>query len=187
MSRTIALTSAAGFVAAFVLVAQTSPAIDQTSEFGGPEDVTYAKALWTELANARLVGDDAIHSSFYPGKEPHGFVLEIFDTDLTVAEHTGRVFVKNNYGPSGVTPEEVSNAPSDHLAAVTVMFRREAGYDDDNGNWFWAKYLADGSLDKNALDQELAGRVAKGMDQGCIACHVEAPGGDYLFVTDRPD
>ena len=33
-------------------------------------------------------------------------------------------------------------------------------------------------------DDFQAGRIAKGADQGCIACHQSAPGGDYLYVTD---
>ncbi len=186
-SRTMALTSVAAVVVAAGLVFQVQPAVDQTPVFGGPDDVTYAKALWTELEEARLVGDNPIHSYFYAGTEPHGFVLEIFDTELTVAEHTGRVMVKNNYGPEGVEPEAVSDDPGGHLAAVPVMFRREAGYDDDNKNWFWAKYLPNGELDKNPAGMQLAGRVAKGAEMGCIACHSAAPGDDYLYVTDRPD
>lgn len=31
----------------------------------------------------------------------------------------------------------------------------------------------------------LAGRVAKGADQGCIACHQTAEGGDYVYTHDR--
>ena len=69
-------------------------------------------------------------------------------------------------------------------SAVTVMFQRESGYDDDNKNWYWAKYLADGSLDKNPKGMELAGRVAKGADAGCIACHSGADGEDYEFLRD---
>jgi hypothetical protein len=30
----------------------------------------------------------------------------------------------------------------------------------------------------------LAGRVAKGMDMGCIACHKGAKDNDYLFFND---
>ena len=63
----------------------------------------------------------------------------------------------------------------------------KAGYDTANKNWFWAKYLPDGSLDKNPKDMELAGRVAKGAEMGCIACHSAAPGDDYLYVSDRGD
>ena len=72
--------------------------------------------------------------------------------------------------------------PAKHLGAITVMFRREAGYDDDNQDWFWAKFLPDGSLDKNAMGGALAGRVAKGADAGCIACHSGVD--DYVFTSD---
>ena len=30
----------------------------------------------------------------------------------------------------------------------------------------------------------MAGRVAKGMDMGCIACHKGAKDDDYVFVND---
>ena len=29
------------------------------------------------------------------------------------------------------------------------MLQREAGYDDDNDNWFWVKYAPDGSVMSN--------------------------------------
>lgn len=159
----------------------------QDKPFGNPEDLAYAEKLWAALEEIQLAGPDAMHSNFYEGVEPHGFVLEVFDAKVKVDDYTGRVIVKTNYGPEGVAVEEVSNDPSGHLAAVTVMFRREAGYDEENKNWFWAKYLPDGTLDKNPAGMQLAGRVAKGADEGCIACHSAAPGEDYLFVNDRAD
>ena len=58
-------------------------------------------------------------------------------------------------------------------------------YDPDNQNWFWAKYLPNGSLDKNPKGMQLAGRVAKGADAGCIACHAGADGGDYMFLKNE--
>lgn len=178
---------AVGLFAMFPQSQAVSQKAADNAPFGGPNSVSYAEALWTELETVRLVGDNAIHSNFYEGIEPHGFVLEVFDADLTIGDHTGRVVVKRNYGPAGVAPEDVSNDPAGHLAAVTVMYRREAGYDEDNKNWFWAKYLPNGDLDKNPKDMQLAGRVAKGADVGCIACHSAAPGEDYLFITDRAD
>jgi len=63
------------------------------------------------------------------------------------------------------------------------MFRREAGYDADNGDWFWAMFMADGTVGKNGMGMRLAGRVAKGMDEGCIACHTAADGDDYVFTS----
>ena len=61
---------------------------------------------------------------------------------------------------------------------------KRPGYDPDNKDWFWAKYLPDGSLDKNPAGMQLAGMVAKGKPAGCIACHTAAPGGDMVFTSD---
>ncbi len=68
--------------------------------------------------------------------------------------------------------------------AVTVMVQREAGYDDETMNRFWVKFNGDGTVSQNDISMMLAGRVAKGMPPGCIACHANAQGGDYLFVND---
>lgn len=42
----------------------------------------------------------------------------------------------------------------------------------------------DDTVDKNDKGVPLAGRVAKGTTMGCMACHANAEGGDYLFVND---
>lgn len=152
--------------------------------FGGPEDVDYAGAIWRSMVEAGLAGEDAILVRPYEGTEPHGFALATIYDQLDVNGREGQVIVKRNYGPEGVGVEEVLNNPGDHLAAVTIMFQREEGYDPENENWFWAKYLPDGSLDQNPMGAQLAGRVGKGSDQGCIACHSGAPGGDYEFLRD---
>ena len=66
------------------------------------------------------------------------------------------------------------------LAAVTVM-KKVDGYSPQAGDWFWVKYSPDGSIDKNPDGVPLAGRVALGANEGCIACHSGAGGGDYVF------
>jgi len=63
------------------------------------------------------------------------------------------------------------------------MFRCEAGYDENNRNWFWANFLKDGTLDKNPNGMRLDGRVAKGAEQGCIACNSGVD--DYIFTADH--
>lgn len=162
----------------------TSTASAQSAPFGGEEDVAYAAELWAAMKELRLAGDNAIDSFPYEGQEPHGAILETFHTTLELDGHSGHLSVKRNYGPAGISIEEVSNDPDEHLDAITVMFQREDGYDPDHGNWYWVKYLPDGSLDKNPAGMQLAGRVAKGNDEaGCIACHTGA-GDDYLFTTD---
>ncbi|WP_101066294.1 cytochrome P460 family protein [Roseovarius salinarum] len=157
-------------------------ALAQDAPFGTETEIGYAADLWGVLEEMNMVGADAVRAFPYEGVAPHGMMLETFYTEATVNGHTGDLLVKRNYGPEGVSKEQVLANPDKHLGAVTVMFRREAGYDADNDNWFWAKYLPDGSLDKNPKGMELAGRVAKGADKGCIACHSGA--GDYVFTTD---
>jgi len=157
--------------------------------FSGSANVAYAEALWDVLAEKQMVGADSIVTYPYEGQPPHGGVLEYLDTDVTLEGHTGFAMVKKNYRSDDLDPEELEHAilddPRSHLASVTVMYRREAGYDPDHQNWFWAKYAPDGSLMTNPKGMALAGRVAKGKPKGCIACHQAAPGGDYIFTHDR--
>lgn len=158
------------------------PALAQDAPFGTGTDTAYAAELWTAMTELRLAGPGMIRAAPYPGTEPHGLMLETFYTTLEMDGHEGALVVKRNYGPEGVSATAVLEAPDEHLASVTVMVRREEGYDPDNANWFWAKYLPDGSLDTNPAGRALAGRVAKGADRGCIACHSRED--DYLFTTD---
>ena len=171
------------FSIASALALTSGAALAQDAPFGGDADTAYAALVWDVMSTLKLAGSGAIETFPYEGIEPHGFVLETFYSDATVDGHTGLLVVKRNYGPEDVSVEEVQADRAGHLAAVTVMFQREDGYDADNQNWFWAKYLPDGSLDKNPKGMQLAGRVAKGADVGCIACHSAADGDDYIFTT----
>ena len=95
------------------------------------------------------------------------------------------VVIKDNFGGEGATLEAVARSPKEYLAAVTIMVQRKLGYDPENNDWFWVKFNADGSIAKNDGGMMLAGRVAKGMPKGCIACHSSAEGEDYLFFNDE--
>lgn len=158
-----------------------SPVKAQDAPFGDADNVNYAQTLWGLMEEARLVGDDSIKVRPFEGNEPHGTVQEVLATTITVDGHTGRLIVKRNHASDSV--EAVYDDPIGALDAITIMFKREDGYDADNQNWFWAKYLADGTLDKNPKGMQLAGRVAKGADQGCIACHTAAGGEDLEVLT----
>ena len=153
--------------------------------FGGIDDVTYAAKLWAVMGDDDLVGSDAIVTYPYQGTQPHGELLEIMTATSTVDGFTSTLISKKNYIGDGITALDVSNNPDAYLDSVTVMFQREVGYDSDNADWFWAKYFPDGTVMTNPMGMHLAGRVAKGMDAGCIACHIAAPGGDYVFSHDR--
>lgn len=197
---TVARMPIAALAAAILLGAGPAAAADLAAEsraetkppFSGEANTAYADALWAALETARLVGDNTFRATPYDGRAPHGGVLVTLEGDIEVAGHTGIALVKKNYrgevaGPAGSTLDKkaVADNPDEHLASITVMYRREQGYDPDHDDWFWAKYTPDGGLMTNAKDMALAGRVAKGADQGCIACHEGAKGDDYVFTHDR--
>jgi len=159
---------------------------------GTAADVAYAGRVWDALAAEKLVGP---HSHplrpFFGGAKPHGTILEVAYQDLTVAGHTGFVVVKRNYDGPGVSVDAVSRDRRRFLSSVTVMFRREKGYDPDNQDWFWVKYRPDGRLFERSTGRRkvaMAGRIVKGATPdtsgGCIYCHASAGGGDYVFYPE---
>jgi hypothetical protein len=153
-----------------------------TKPYGSPDDIAYAEDVWEAMTGLRLAGENQLHGRFYPGSEPHGYVLETFDTKMSIQGTERRVLIKRNYGPEGVAPETVAVSPEGHLESVTVMIKRDSGYDTQNLDWFWVKYLPGGAVAKDTMGVSQAGRLHKGSDLGCIACHSAAPGGDYLFT-----
>lgn len=153
------------------------------AEFGDPENVNYAKDLWQAMTEAGYVGADGLMSRPYTGQHPHGAILDTISGQIAVNGRLHDIIVKRNYGGEGVSISNVANDPQKYLKAVTIMLKRP-GYDPETQDWFWAKYLANGDLDKNPAGMQLAGKVAKGKPQGCIACHRAAPGGDMMFLRD---
>ncbi len=162
--------------------------IESQPPFGGPMNIEYAQVLWDRLEGNQLVGPESIRSYPYKGNHPHGQALEYLETMITIDDHEGVVMVKKNYGGEGdldALKVGVLNEREKNLASITVMFQREDGYDSDHDNWYWAKFQPNGELEKNPKGMSLAGRVAKGASEGCIACHASAPGKDYVFTHDR--
>lgn len=195
-SNPLRLAVAAMGTAFAISAAATATAGDVTEQsraetqppFGGEMNVEYAQALWEAMAERELVGENAMRTYPYEGNHPHGQALEFIETTLSVDGQQGLVMVKKNYGGEGdfdTLKQNVLNDRMANLSSVTVMFQRESGYDPDHQDWYWAKFQPSGELENNPKGMPLAGRVAKGMNKGCIACHAGAPGGDYAFTHDR--
>lgn len=154
--------------------------------FGNKEDLQYAGQLWATMQKHNLVGEKAIISAPYKGVFPHGDYLDTLDANLKMNGHEGRLIIKRNYGGKGVTKEMVADNPLKYLKAVTVMYKREKGYDAENLDWFWVKYDPSGQVLMNPKGIPLAGRVAKGnKSEGCISCHTKAPGKDMVYNNNR--
>ncbi len=170
---------------ALLVVSPAVDAQDSAPKFGLPDDIAFAAQLWQALRDARLVGPRSIVAQPYEGTTPHGVILMTIDSEVTVGGREAPVIVKKNYMGENISIESVATNPNLFLGAITVMFRREPGYDKENQDWFWVKYKADGTLDKNPKGMQLAGRVAKNPDDACLGCHIAAPGDDYVFLHDR--
>ncbi|MFC1718255.1 cytochrome P460 family protein [Candidatus Poribacteria bacterium] len=185
MKRTVVL----GLVAAAILVMFTLLVVGQEKmamPFGGDADVAFANKLWEGIEGYT---EWPIKSKVYVGQSPHGAYLRMYYNVVNLDGKPYHIIIKDNYmgkdaAGNEVDLETVAKSPQKYLAAVTPMVQREDGYDSDNNDWFYAKFNPDGTIAKNPKDMLLAGRVAKGMDAGCIACHKAAKGNDYLFVND---
>ena len=164
---------------AVVLATWSVPTVAQESG-DDAKDPAFSQKFWNYLQEADYQEEwsrwPGQNEEFIEGSSPHGAFLKIYIND-TVKNNTEdppvkSLIVKENYNKDK------------ELVAITPMYRVGNDYDPDHNDWFWAKYLPDGSLDKNPKGMSLAGRVAKGADQGCIACHTGA-GEDMLFTTDH--
>ncbi len=144
------------------------------------------------MEDDRLVGDKGRElEPFFGGAKPHGMILELVYRNIQVNNHDGLIVVKKNYDGIDVTVESVRDNRSKYLSSITIMFQRESGYDNDNQDWFWAKYNPDGSLFSKKFDAkvvQMAGRIWKGesveQNRGCLYCHRSAGGGDYIFYPE---
>jgi hypothetical protein len=104
--------------------------------------------------------------ALYQGTEPHGVLLTTYVNDAALAAIEGKqgklpagsLIVKENYGPDK------------NLMALTIMYRVE-GYNPDAGDWFWLKYLPDGTVE------------AEGKVEACIACHGTKKDNDYIMTA----
>lgn len=170
------LVMAALMLAALVLMAQ-----GQKMPFGDKDDVAFAQKVWKAMDGYQ---NWLLKTDIMPGRSPHGKFIRTYFSILNFDGKHYHAIVKDNYGGQDVTMDQVSKSPEDYLVAVTVMVQREPGYDPDNQNWFWVKYAKDGTIDTNGQGVALAGRVAKGTERGCIACHKSAQGGDYFYTND---
>ena len=101
----------------------------------------------------------------YKGAHPHGALLTTYVSKGAHAAITARA----GQFPDGSFIIKENYMPDKTLGAVTVMYRVK-GYDPEAGDWFWAKYKADGAIEKE-------GKVA-----GCIGCHAAAINNDWVFT-----
>ena len=167
-------------ISAIAVIGLVAMAFAAEMPFGGDKDVAFGNKLWAEMGDYT---DWPMKSDVYEGRSPHGKFLRMYYNVVNVDGKPYHVIVKDNFG--GPDMATVTANPSEYLGAVTVMVQREDGYDPDNNDWYYVKYKADGSIEKNPEGVALAGRVGKGAEKGCVPCHNQAKDDDFLFSNDR--
>lgn len=175
---------------AFVVAAAAGATAQSKPPFGGADDAAFAEQLWAAMAEARLVGPNALKTTTYQGGTGlHATTLTLLQGMVSVGDNTGLAIVKNNFrGAEGkdVTDADIIERPQDFGGPTTVMYQRK-GYDPDNQNWFWAVYMPTGKIVVNPKGMTMAGRIVGGGAMAdapfnCVACHQGAPGNDMVFV-----
>lgn len=155
-------------IVAALVTAFMAAGIGQAIAGGGSLPPAEGKAVYNYLTQTKDYQKWPLFpgtTTFYEGKHPHGALLTTYvspEAQKAIQNRAGKIpndgfIVKENYNPEK------------KLMAVTVMYRVE-GYNPDAGDWFWAKYAADGSIQKE-------GKVA-----GCIGCHTAVIQNDWVFT-----
>lgn len=103
---------------------------------------------------------------FYPGRFPHGSLL----TTYVSAGSYRAIKAKGGSIPAGEFVVKENFNAEKQLIAISVMYKL-AGYNAAGGDWFWLKYLSDGTIQ------------AEGKVSGCIGCHAAVKNNDWLFIA----
>ncbi|MFO8031543.1 MAG: cytochrome P460 family protein [Desulfohalobiaceae bacterium] len=128
-----------------------------------------AEAFWeyvTEVDPYEGWGFWPGHVGMYKGESPHGAYLKFYANSVAlkaIREGTrplpdGSILMKANYAKDKET-----------LKSLTPMYKSE-GYNPEAGDWFWAKYKPNGSVQ------------ASGQVKGCIDCHKQVQSEDWIFT-----
>jgi hypothetical protein len=107
------------------------------------------------------------------GEGPHGDFVQTFANKIALDSPTalpyGAVLVAENYDADK------------KLKDITVMYRSKAA-DPQHNDWYWLKYLPDGSIARTPEKEgkkPIAGKVSS-----CIECHARAGGKDFVYAND---
>lgn len=104
----------------------------------------------------------------YEGQSPHGAYLKLYVNEISFVALAHN---KKEMPQSSIIVKENYNKDK-KLVAITPMYKID-GYNPEAGNWFWAKYSADGEV------------MASGKVESCISCHSKKKDDDYLFTLSK--
>ncbi len=130
------------------------------------DDAALAETLWADIQGYEAWGqfDGWSDTPVESGSHAGDFVRSYADDTMLVWNLTGEA-------PDGATAVKDQRASADAPApeAFTVM-RKIAGYDPEHGDWFWARFEAEGAV------------TVAGQAGACTGCHSQvAETSDWVF------
>jgi cytochrome c553 len=99
------------------------------------------------------------------GNSPHGAFVTTYVNNVALEGINGK---RGTLAPGAMVLKE-NYMPDRTLAAVTLMYK-VAGFDPDNGDWYWLQRTAGGMV------------MAEGKVAGCIGCHSAKAANDFLYL-----
>jgi hypothetical protein len=105
------------------------------------------------------------HEDVRAGQAPHGALHRIY-VNRTLLEGLP---TSDRIAPDGSIIVKENLTATRELDSVTVMAKVN-GYNPGAGDWFWAKYASDGTVQ------------VEGKPDGCIRCHEGVDENDYVIV-----
>lgn len=143
-----------------------------------PTTEEFARSLWDFLVRPQSPYTQWMP---LPGKEgfrgvpgPHGPSVRLYANAVAQGDPKGlpvtSILVLEDYAADRKT-----------RTGINILYRVQ-GYDPKNGDWYWMKYLENGTLVRAQPGEgglPLAGRVT-----ACIDCHRKAGGNDFVFSND---
>jgi hypothetical protein len=143
----------------------------------GPDDPNATKPdayngyqTWKKVNTSTISGDETgVLGSAHEGSAGFREVYvnatgEAVSGGASLPYPVGSVIVKESFKNAGGSKGD--------LSSVTIMAKREAGYDPDNGDW---EYL----MLNPRMKVQAQGRLS-----GCISCHLAADS-DFVFTDNR--
>jgi cytochrome P460 len=127
-----------------------------------------AEVLWDRIAVESDYTDYGFwpgHEGDSPGQSPHGAFHRIYVNRTLLSA----LPIANRTAPNGTLIVKDNLNSAREIDSITVMAKID-GFDPENGDWYWAKYGPDGSV-------QAAGALA-----GCITCHAGVAANDYVIL-----
>jgi len=123
------------------------------------DDLALAEATWAEINGYESWSQLDPWVGIQASTDVHGDYVQIWANG--VAESTVTAAAGGDMPDGAITVKEgYSDEAGSSINAITVM-KKMSGYDSANGDWFYARYTADGTV-------TMAGQSAVDM---CVGCH----------------